>query len=101
MLGYGELEKPQIAAIQRHLTEAYVALDATGLAETACGAWREADPGAPLDPIEISPKILRACAAAPAPRRPEPAATGAPAKAPPAPAPLERSPLRALKNGGG
>jgi hypothetical protein len=61
MLGYGELARPQIAAIQRQLTEAYVALDAAGLAETACAGWREADPAAVLDPIELSPKILRAC----------------------------------------
>lgn len=72
MLGYGELARPEIAAIQRALTEAYVALDAEGLAETACTAWREADPTAALDPIELSPKILRACVSAaglrPAPR---------------------------------
>jgi len=61
LLGTGELSKPQLATIQRHLVEAYVALDATGLAETACKAWREADPGAALDPIELSPKILKAC----------------------------------------
>jgi len=61
MLGYGELAKPEIAAIQRALTEAYVALDAVGLAEGACAAWGEADPTRVLDPIELSPKILRAC----------------------------------------
>jgi hypothetical protein len=61
MLGYGELTKPERAAIERQLTEAYAALDAVGLAETACNAWREADPAAVLDPIELSPKILRAC----------------------------------------
>jgi phage tail protein X len=64
MLGYGELTRPEIATIQRALTEAYVALDAEGLAETACTAWREADPTAVLDPIELSPKILRACVSA-------------------------------------
>ena len=68
VLGYGELSRPDRASIHRLLTEAYVALDATGLAETACGAWREADPTAVLDPIELSPKILRACVAAPSPR---------------------------------
>jgi hypothetical protein len=61
MLGYGELTKPELALIHRALTECYAALDAAGLAETACIAWREADPGAVLDPIELSPKILRAC----------------------------------------
>ena len=101
LLGLGELTKSQIAAIQRHLTEAYVALDATGLAETACGAWREADPLAALDPIELSPKILRACAAAPAPRKPEP--TAAPTqKAPlPASASPRSAPLRTRRDGGG
>lgn len=61
LLGYGDLARVQIATVQRHLLEAYVALDATGLAETACAAWREADPAARLDPIELSPKIVRAC----------------------------------------
>jgi hypothetical protein len=78
MLGYGELTRPQIADIQRALTEAYVALDAEGLAETACTAWREADPTAVLDPIELSPKILRACVSA-AGIRPAPPIPSAPA----------------------
>jgi hypothetical protein len=64
MLGYGELSRPQIAAVNRQLTEAYAAMDAVGLAETACGAWRSADPSTILDPIELSPKILRVCTAA-------------------------------------
>ncbi len=64
LLGSGELTKPQVAAIQRALVEAYVALDATGLAESACLAWREADSSVPLDPIELSPKIVKACASA-------------------------------------
>lgn len=64
MLGYGDLSRPEVAQIQRALTEAYAALDAEGLAETACAAWREADPSAVLDPIELSPKILRACVSA-------------------------------------
>jgi hypothetical protein len=85
LLGSGELAKPQLATIHRQLTEAYAALEATGLAETACGAWREADPTAVLDPIELSPKILRACTGAPAPR-PPPSASAA---APPASAPLD------------
>jgi hypothetical protein len=63
LLGTGELSKPELATIERALAEAYVALDAIGLAEMACTAWREADPGAVLDPIELSPKILRACTA--------------------------------------
>ncbi len=64
LLGSGDLTKPELAAIQRALVEAYVALDAVGLAETACGGWRSADPDVKLDPVELSPKILRACVAA-------------------------------------
>lgn len=80
LLGSGELATPQIAAIQRQLTEAYVALDATGLAETACGAWRRADPAAVLDPVELSPKILKVCTAAGAmPPPAEPGSSAAPA----------------------
>jgi phage tail protein X len=92
MLGYGDLSRPEVAAIQRALTEAYVALDAEGLAETACTAWREADPQSVLDPVELSPKILRACVSAagirPAP--PEPAA--APSAPPAEPSVLPRKP---------
>lgn len=90
MLGYGELAAHQIAAIQRQLVEAYVALDATGLAETACGAWRRADPAAALDPVELSPKILRVCTA--------PGAMPPPAEEPDAGAP-QRSPD--VSDGGG
>ncbi|AUX39309.1 hypothetical protein SOCE26_006980 [Sorangium cellulosum] len=61
LLGYGDLARVQIATVHRQLLEAYVALDATGLAETACAAWRDADPTARLDPIELSPKIVHAC----------------------------------------
>jgi plasmid stability protein len=64
LLGLGDLSKPQLAAIHRQLTEAYVALDSVGLAETSCAAWREADPAIIFDPIELSPKILRVCAGA-------------------------------------
>ncbi|MFO0760450.1 MAG: LysM domain-containing protein [Byssovorax sp.] len=81
MLGYGELSRPEIASIQQKLTEAYVALDAIGLAETACGAWREADPAAVLDPVEISPKILRACTSAARPREIAPATVPVPGAA--------------------
>lgn len=79
VLGYGDLTRAQLAQVNRHLVEAYVALDATGLAEGACAAWREADPSADLDPIELSPKILNACTAsrAPAPARVEPPDAGA------------------------
>jgi hypothetical protein len=107
ILGYGDLAKPEVAAVQRALTEAYVALDATGLAETACTAWREADPTAALDPIDLSPKILRACVAA-AGIRPAPPATatvppgqvrGAPDAGRPDPSPLRS--LRRRSEGGG
>lgn len=90
MLGYGDLARPEIAAIQRALTEAYVALDATGLAETACTAWREADPESALDPVELSPKILRACVAAAGMRPAKPAETAAP------PAASETKPPKSL-----
>ena len=83
ILGYGDLARPEVAAVQRALTEAYVALDALGLAETACTAWREADPAAPLDPVELSPKILRACVAA-AGIRAAPAVSSAPPSTAPA-----------------
>ncbi len=70
MLGYGDLARAEVAAIQRALTEAYVALDAVGLAEGACAAWGEADPTRVLDPVELSPKILRACLSYEGPPRP-------------------------------
>ena len=37
-------------------------IDATGLATQACTEWRKRDKHAKLDPIELSPKILAACA---------------------------------------
>jgi nucleoid-associated protein YgaU len=89
LLGYGDLARPQLAAIHRQLTEAYVALDASGLAETACAAWREADPAAKIDPIDLSPKIVRVCTAAAvspsAPPRSTPASSSSPFAAPPTP----------------
>jgi len=93
MLGYGDLARPEVAAIQRGLTEAYVALDAAGLAETACTAWREADPAATLDPVELSPKILRACVSAAGIRPAPPPATAEPTST----APVEPTPLRSLR----
>jgi hypothetical protein len=79
LLGSAELSKPQIATIYRGLVEAYVALDATGLAEDACTAWREADETVKLDPVELSPKILKACALGKFPKKtppPEPPDAG-------------------------
>lgn len=87
MLGYGDLSRPEVATIQRALTEAYVALDSEGLAETACTAWRAADPGAALDPVELSPKILRACVSA-AGMRTAPTVDDSPIVAPKLPATL-------------
>jgi nucleoid-associated protein YgaU len=62
LLALGDLTKPQLALIHRQLTEAYVALDAHGLAAASCAAWRENDPKAPVDDqVMLSPKILAAC----------------------------------------
>jgi hypothetical protein len=57
----GALSEPQLAVVHRQLLEAYVALDATGLAQAACEEWKKRDPKARLDASEHSPKILRAC----------------------------------------
>jgi hypothetical protein len=59
----GALAESQLAVVHRQLVEAYVALDATGLAQAACEEWKKRDPRARLDPVEFSPKILRACGA--------------------------------------
>jgi LysM domain len=64
MLGYGELARPQLASIHRQLLEAYVALDAPGLAFASCRTWRELDPTVRLDPVYLSPKIVAACESA-------------------------------------
>lgn len=61
LLGSGDLSRTQLATLHQKLVEAYVALDAQGLAETSCLAWRDADPAFRLDPVEMSPKIIRAC----------------------------------------
>lgn len=62
LIGAGPLADEQAGRVQRLLLEAYAALDETDLARSACEEWRRADPESPLDPIELSPKILRACA---------------------------------------
>jgi phage tail protein X len=64
LLGAGTVAKPERASVERILLEAYVALDAAKQAEIACRSWRDADPATRLDPIELSPKIIRACTAA-------------------------------------
>lgn len=63
MLSLGELTRGQMADIHRVLTEAYVALEATGLAAAACQRWRTSDPAVVLDPVMMSPKIIEACKA--------------------------------------
>ncbi len=60
-LSSGPLTEPQLANVERELLEAYVALDATGLATAACNAWRKHDRQARLDPVLLSPKIIAAC----------------------------------------
>ncbi len=61
LLAASDLARAQTAAIERALVEAYVALDAKGLATAACEAWHGADPTATLDPTYVSPKIREAC----------------------------------------
>ncbi len=60
-LAFGELTTSQLAAIHRQLLEAYVALDAPGLATASCNAWRKHDGAARLDANLLSPKIIAAC----------------------------------------
>lgn len=63
LMSSGELTRVQVAELNRVLTEGYVALEATGLAASACQKWRAAEPSATLDPIATSPKILAVCKA--------------------------------------
>ncbi|HYO92988.1 MAG TPA: LysM domain-containing protein [Polyangiaceae bacterium] len=60
-LAAGTLTEAQLAVVQRQLLEAYVALDAAGLARAACNEWRKREPHAILDPVMTSPKVVRAC----------------------------------------
>jgi hypothetical protein len=55
------LAEPEQAVVNRQLLEAYVALDAPGLAAQACSEWRKRDKTARLDPVQLSPKIIAAC----------------------------------------
>jgi len=64
LLASGELTLPQVADIHRVLTEAYVALDAVGLAAASCQKWLAADADASLDEVMTSPKIIAACKSA-------------------------------------
>lgn len=61
LLEGGKLSQEGRAQVHRYLLEAYVALDARGLARTACEAWRSLTPQSKLDPLTTSPKILRVC----------------------------------------
>jgi hypothetical protein len=67
LLAAMELTTPQRASVQRQLLEAYAALGAPGRAAEACREWRAAAPRARLDAVELSPKLLAACRARPAP----------------------------------
>jgi hypothetical protein len=60
-LASAELSEQQVALVQRQLLEAYVALEAPGLASAACGEWLKRSPGVSLSAIDLSPKILAAC----------------------------------------
>jgi LysM repeat protein len=62
LLASTDLSRAQLASIHRALTEAYVALDATPQAQSACDEWRKDDETFVLDPIYVSPKIREACA---------------------------------------
>jgi hypothetical protein len=62
LLGSGDLTRPQLASIHRALLEAYVALDAAGLAAGSCAAWKSNAGGdIRLDPRNVSPKVRAAC----------------------------------------
>ncbi len=64
LLGSGDLTKPQLSTIHRALVDAYVAVEAHGLAAGACAAWRaNAGEAAHLDPKLVSPKVRLACGA--------------------------------------
>jgi hypothetical protein len=60
-LASAELSEPQVGLVHRQLLEAYVALEAPGLAKSSCEEWLKRAPGATLSPVELSPKILSAC----------------------------------------
>lgn len=63
LLGSGDLTKPQLATIHRALVEAYVALEATGLAARSCDAWKTNATDPRFDPRTTSPKIRAVCGA--------------------------------------
>jgi LysM repeat protein len=63
LLGSGDLTRPQLASIHRALIDAYVALEAPGLAAGACAAWRTNATDLRLDARNVSPKVRAACGA--------------------------------------
>jgi len=65
LLGGGRLTDVQLGRVNMRMVEALVALDHNDLASGACAEWRRYDPDTVLDPIELSPKILKACTTAP------------------------------------
>ncbi len=80
LLAAGKLSDPSRADLSLLLLEAYVALDATGLARTACESFRTLAPETELDPLTTSPKILRVC---------PPRAKEEPTRSPPADEPTD------------
>lgn len=80
LLSHTDLSDPSRATVQLLLLESYAALDARGPARTACEAYRALLPGATLDPIQTSPKILALC-----PNEVEPSTAKAQPKDPGAP----------------
>jgi hypothetical protein len=66
LLERGKLPQAGRAQVHFLLLEAYVALDARGLARTSCESWRSLSPESTLDPLTTSPKILRVCPEEPA-----------------------------------
>jgi len=63
LLVSGPVTHPQLAVIHRALLEAYVALDAPGLASGECSAWKSNEPHPRLEPRSVSPKIRAVCQA--------------------------------------
>lgn len=79
----GELGTATLAEVHRQLLEAYVALDAIGLATEACEEWQKANRSADLDPVWTSPKLIAAChrgKASPPPAAPQVSASPAPSQ---------------------
>jgi len=61
LLSAGRLSRPGSAKVHRALLEAYVALDARGLARASCDSLLSLAPETRFDALTNSPKILRLC----------------------------------------